>query len=290
MKEEIKIAFINTVDTFNEHNLGDPNYASVVIGSERDCWTLPYGSITEYNPAATNSGWTKISGLDSFDASEDTNLIECWDNRQLMEKKEGRTNSTITISQYNKGTLNSIYTLKGQDLWFAECISDDRDPVDTDGNAKYQEIRIMRGSLPSIKEEKGGAEDLYRIIAEGSYSVASKRIIQRGVTPTAVTISGATGLVSGSTQSMTITATDFSGDSIDLTDITADKLMGEISSISCESVSGESFTQSAGTASNIVKITSSSTTPGSIVLRAKIVTNLGGIWYSDNKTITYTTV
>ena len=284
------MAFITTVDTFDEYDLGDPSYGSVVLGAERDVWVRSYAALTAYDPAATNSGWTKISGLDSFDASEDTNLVECWDNRTLMEKKSGRTNSTITMTQYNKGTLNSIYTLKGQDLWFAECISDDRDPTNTDGTAKYQEIRLMRGSLPSIKEEKGGAEDLYQISAEGSYTVSTKRYLQRGVTPTAVTISGATGLVAGSTAAMTITGADFAGTAITLTDITDVSLLNEISSISCESVSGLAFTQSAGTASNIVKITASTTTPGSIVLRGKVVTNNGGIWYSDSKTITYTTV
>ncbi len=249
-------------------------------------YVLPYGTISIYDPAAVGSTWVKISSLDSFDATEDTNLIECWDNRDLLEKKTGRTSSTLAVTQYNKGTLNSIYTLKNDDLWFAECIKDDRNPIDADGLPVYYEIRLMRGKISSIKEEKGGAEDQYKITGEGSYTVSTKRVLQRGVTPTACAISGSDNTAtSGVPENYVITATDFAGDSIDITDLTATALMGEITSVTVELVSGDSTISVAAGADDATKAVTF-TGAGSTTVRAKIVSAHGGITYGTNKVVT----
>jgi len=284
------MAFIPSVDTFSETIIGDRNYASAIIGSERDLYIMPYGTISQYDPVGTGSTWVFVDGLESFEASDTTNLVDVYDNKDLTEQKEGKTSSELKITQVQRGLLNSIYPYKGDDLWFAECITDDRAPTAADGSAIYYEMRLYRGKINNISETKGDAESLYKLEGTGSYTVTSKKILQKGVTPVSPTISGATGLVSGSTANLTITANDIYGDAITLTDITALSLMNEITSITVESTSGVTFTQSAGTDSNIVKITASSTTPGSIVLRGKVVTSNGGTFYSANKTITYTTV
>jgi hypothetical protein len=252
---------------------------------------MPYGSISVYDPYGTGSTWVKVDGLETFEASDKTNLISIYDNADLTEQKSGKTDSTLKITQIQRGLLNSIYRLKGDDLYFMEAITDDRAATAADGDPIYYEMRIYRGKLSNITEEKGDAEAIYKVTGEGSYTVSSKSILQKGVSPVSVTISGATSLVSGSTASLTITGADFYSEAITLTDITDVALMDEVTSITVEDVSsGVTFTQSAGTASNIVKVTSSGTTAGSIVLRGKIVTANGGTFYSTNKTITFTTV
>jgi len=284
------MAFIVGTDDWNSQILGDEG--SVAIGAERSIYYAPYATLTQYDPTGLASTFVKIDNVEEFTSTEDTNLIEVWNGRSLEEKKQGRTNSTLTIKQMLKSTLNSIHVLKNQDLYFAECLSDDRAPVSANGNPIYYEVRLMRGKLSAMTEDKGDAESLYSVSGEGSFEVDSRKVITKGITPVSPTISGATGLVSGSTSSLTITANHLYGDAITLTDITADTLMDEITSITVEAqtTSTVTFTQSAGTASNIVKITASSTTPGSIVLKGKIATGNSGSWYTAEKTITYTTV
>jgi len=217
--------------------------------------------------------------------------VDYYAGRDLIGSKEGKTSSDLKITQNQLGLLNSIYVLKNVDAYYAECILDDRSPTKTNGDPLYQEIRLYHGKINAVSESKGDAEAIFAVEGSGRYDVSSKKILQRGVSPISPTISGATGLVSGSTASLTITAADFYGDAITLTDITVADLMNEIDSITVEAQTTSTvvFTQSAGTDSNIVKITASSTTPGSIVLKGKIATSNSGSWYTAEKTITYTT-
>lgn len=224
--------------------------------------------------------------MQDFNASDTTNLIDVYDNADLTEQKSGKTTSELSISQLQRGLLNSIYRLKGLDLYFCEAITDGRALTKTDGSAKYYELRIYRGKLNNMSETKGDAEALYTIEGTGSYTVSSKQIIQAGVTPVTVAISGTDNAATAATpESYTITATDFLGDTIDITDLTADALMGEITSITIEKVSGTPTISVADGADDATKAVTYTGT-GECVVRAKIVTANGGTFYSTNKTVT----
>jgi len=276
--------FVKDTDTLDSSILGS---GYPVSNMEQQVFYTLDSSLSNYDPFSDTSTWVRIKGCE-LKATEEAGEIAFYDQFDEEGVKRGRISTTFEITQDYRGLLQSIKKLENLQLWYAEGIQDDRDMLDANNDPIFHELNFYNAKLTKLVDDKG---EIYKCTGSGKFNSATQFSVFKGITPTAVTISGATGLVSGSTASLTITGTDLYSDAITLTDIADVDLQGEITSISVEAQAGSlAITQSAGTNSNIVKVTCASTSAGSIIVKGKIVTSHGGTFYSTNKTITYTTV
>jgi len=278
------MAFIKGVDTFDSTKLGQSG--SAVIGAERDIYYSTATTITSYDPAIATTEWNRIYHVDAFDASDTTNKIDVYDGRSQTETKEGKVTSTMKITQTYKGFLNSVSKLKGQQLWFAEALSDDRQPLDDQGRPLYYEVYFVNGKLTNVTNEKGDAEALYKTTGEGAYNVTSDMRVFKDITPTAVTVAGLATAVGTTGATLTVTAKDFKGIDVDLTSLSAPELMGEITSITIIKTTGTPVITTIEEVSGNNELKVKFTGTGAVGLQAKVTTANGGAFLSNTLSVT----
>lgn len=279
------MAFITGLDVFDPKNIGVAGNA--IVGSQRHLYYTLDADVTNYNVADPASTWNEIHLLDKFDATSKTNKIEIYDNNLLVQTLQGKTSSTLTITQNFAGYLNSVGRLNGKSVWFAEAYTDARDPKETNGNIKIFEYRLVDATFTGISEEKGDAEAVNKITLDGSYNVSTQKRMFRGITPISTVLTPTAGNTAtvGTPKVFTVSASDFIGGSIDLTSLVANTLMGEIASIDIVKKSGTpTMVVSVGANDSSKSITFTGT--GTIVLNAKIVTINSGTWLSPDCSIT----
>lgn len=279
------MAFIAGLDVYDPKKLGEDG--SAVIGAERHIYYSTEADLTEFNPADSNSSWRRIYHIESYDATDKTNSIEVFDGKVQTETKEGKISSELKVAQTFKGWLNSIGRLKGKQLWFAECLTDERNPVDANGNPVYYEVRFVQGKFTSIEEEKGDAEAIYKITGSGSYTVDSQRKVFLGITPVTPTLTATGGntATAGSPKTFTVTAVDMVGSNVVLTDLSVDTLLEEVTAVTLEKVSGTPTLAIASGANDATKSVTFTGT-GVVVVKPKIVTANGGTFYGASVNIT----